>query len=251
MTKDLARAVIFGRDADTYERSRPSYPKKAVDHIQDLVSARTALEIGAGTGKATEAMARPGLDLTCLEPSTEMAGILVAKRLPGVSVVVSTFEAWDGPADSLDLIYAAQAWHWVDHDVAYRKTLDLLRPGGVLALMWNIPHERYEAFQDVYAVLAPELLVDHDEHIEKRDSATWLDEMKIAGFEDVRWFVHDWTKELDETGVRELYSTYSDHMMLEEEPRRRLLDGLGDEVRRRGGHITLDYRTSVFSGVAP
>lgn len=251
MTKDLARAVIFGRAADAYDRSRPSYPTEAIEYIETLVSARTALEVGAGTGKATSGMTRPGLDITCLEPSSEMADLLLAKDLPGVTVVESRFEEWEGEPDSVDLIYAAQAWHWVDHEIAYPKALDLLRPAGVLALMWNIPHERYEAFEDVYARLAPELLADHDEHIRKRDSVTWPDDMSAAGFEDVRHFSHDWSEILGPREVRELYSTYSDHMMLPEDRRGPLLDGLAEEVLRQGGQVTLDYRTNVFSGVAP
>lgn len=248
---DPARRVIFGREADAYESARPSYPAEAIEYIESLVSARAVLEVGAGTGKATEAMARSGRRLTCLEPSPEMADVLRAKELRGVSVVVASFEEWEGAEPhTMDLIFAAQAWHWVDPALAYRKALEMLRPAGALALVFNIPHERYEAFRGVYAEYAPELLVEHDSRIRKRDSATWLDDMLAAGFEDVDSFTHDWSVTLDPEAARTLYSTYSDHMLLSDDRRVRLLDGLAAAVERRG-HVTLDYRTKVFSGFAP
>lgn len=249
--RDPARAVIFGTRAETYDRARPSYPPEATAHVGALVETSSALEIGAGTGKATVDMARTGLRLTCLEPSPEMAEILADKSLPGVDVVVTTFEEWDADAGALDLIYAAQAWHWVDHEVAYQKALRLLRPGGALALMWNVPLDRYAMFDSVYEKHAPDLLAEHDERIKKRDSVTWLDDMGAAGFEHLRHFSHEWSETLTASGLRALYSTYSDHMMLPSGQREPLLDGLAAEVDRLGGEIETVYRTNVFSGLAP
>ena len=246
-----ARAVIFGRDAATYERARPEYPPEAIGHIEALVPAEIAVEVGAGTGKATVRIARPDLDLTCLEPSPQMAEILMSKDLPGVRVLVSTFEEWDGADGSLDLLYAAQAWHWVDHAMAYRKALGLLRHGGILAVMWNIPHARYEAFEDVYAEHAPELLTAQDERIEKRDSVTWAGDMADAGFAAVQRFAHEWSEPLTPEEVRSLYSTYSDVMMVPEPRRSRFLDGLAAHVEGEGGIFDMGYTTNVFSGVAP
>lgn len=248
--RDLARGVIFGRRAETYDRARPGYPREAIAHIGALVEAKDALEVGAGTGKATVDMARPGLRLTCLEPSSEMAQILEEKMLPGVGVVVTTFEDWAGDDGTLDLIYAAQAWHWVDSEVAYEKAIRLLRPGGVLALMWNVPLDRYAMFDSVYEEHAPDLLAEHDERIKKRDSVTWLDDMGAAGFEGLHHFSHEWSDTLGSSELRALYSTYSDHMMLPDDQREPLLDGLAAEVDRRGGEVQAAYRTNVFSGVA-
>jgi len=249
--RDPARAVIFGRRAETYDLARPAYPPEAIDHISALVEVRHAVEIGAGTGKATVDMARAGLRLTCLEPSPEMAGILARKELPGVEVVVSSFEEWEGAESSIDLVYAAQAWHWVDAMTGYERALRLLRAGGALALMWNVPLDRYGVFDSVYHDHAPDLLAEHDERIRKRDSVTWLAEMAAAGFEDVHRFRHEWSDLLTSDELRALYSTYSDHMMLPDEQREGLLDGLAAEVDRRGGQIEMAYRTNVFSGLAP
>lgn len=245
------RAVIFGRNATAYEASRPSYPDAAIEHIGDLVEASHAVEVGAGTGKATESIARPGLNLTCLEPSPQMAELLEAKRLPGVTVVVSSFEEWDGTQESSELIYSAQAWHWVDTDTGFAKALSVLRPGGVLALMWNIPLDRYSRHQGAYQRHAPQLLADHDERVKRRDTEDWCDELRRAGFVATHRFTHRWEQELTSDRYRDLYSTYSDHMMLDEPDRTRLLDALAGDVEQWGGTATLEYRTEVFSGRKP
>lgn len=248
---DDSRAVIFGRDALTYDEARPSYPGPVIDHVLGLKAARDALEVGAGTGKATTAIARSHLCLTCLEPSAQMAAILESRQLPGVTVSVTTLEDWDGPPDSLDLIYAAQAWHWVDRDLGFPKALSTLRPGGVLALLWNIPVDRYGRHREIYARHAPHLLSERDERVKRRDDHDWCADMEEAGFVETQRFTHNWSEDLTADRYRALYSTYSDHMMLEEPARTRLLDGLGADVERWGGVATVEYRTEVFSGLKP
>jgi SAM-dependent methyltransferase len=209
------------------------------------------VEVGAGTGKATEAMAADGVALTCLEPSPQMAGILEAKGLPGVTVMVSRFEDWDGLPGSVDLIYAAQAWHWVDRDTGFPKALGLLRPGGVIALMWNIPLDRYRRHEDAYRRLAPHLLEDLDERIERRDSHDWREDITQAGFVETDLFTHEWSQELTSAQYRALYSTYSDHMLLDEPVRSLLLDTLAADVEDWGGVASVEYRTGVFTGRKP
>lgn len=244
------RAVIFGRDSAAYENARPGYPAEAIDHVNSLVEADRAVEVGAGTGKATVDLARADLELICIEPSAEMAAVLAAKNLPGVSIVVSTYEDWRGEEHSMDLMFAAQAWHWVDRRTAYDKALSILRPGGALALMWNVPVDRYAMFESVYAQHAPELPAELDERIKRRDSDTWLDELSSTGFERVERFTHRWSDSLGPAQIRALYSTYSDHMMLPEPNRERLLAGLADTVYQMGGQVEIEYNTNVFTGRA-
>ena len=108
----MSRATSFGSAAEDYEAARPGYPAEAADFVLSLAEVVTAIEVGAGTGKTTEAFAREGLSITCLEPDPAMATILRAKSLPGVTVVESTYEEWPGPREPVDLVFAGQVWHW-------------------------------------------------------------------------------------------------------------------------------------------
>jgi SAM-dependent methyltransferase len=242
------RGVIFGDDAVAYDRARPAYPSIAIEHIMSLTDVSRAIEVGAGTGKATAEFVRSGVVVTCIEPSPQMASVLQDKDLIGVTVEITSFEGYSGPERPVDLVYAAQAWHWVDRRIAYRHARSMLRANGILALMWNVPQDQNAGFIDIYEQHAPEILSDQDERIASRDSTDWLDEMVSGGFGDVKLFEHPWSVELNGEALCRLRSTYSDHMMLPVARRRRLLEALADAVDEAGGTVEVRYVTRVFSG---
>lgn len=246
----VERAVIFGREAENYDHARPSYPAEVIDIVVGHQPKQQILEIGAGTGLATVDVARSGFDITCLEPSSQMAHVLDIRELVGVEVIVETFEEWEGASNSLDLIYAAQSWHWVDHDQGYPKAIRLLRPGGVVALFWNVVIDRYKRFEDLYRELAPQIIEEWDERIHKRDHHNWSAELEEAGFADVKRFTHRWSDTLSAVEYRNLCSSYSDHMLVPDERQVPLLDTLQKAVEDDGGLITVDYRTELFTGRA-
>jgi SAM-dependent methyltransferase len=248
---DRGRSVVFGRDAAKYEDARPSYPGSAIEELMGLVEAREVVEIGAGTGIATALVAREGIRVVCVEPSTQMAGILREKRLPGVEVVADRFEDWEFEPGMADLVFAAQSWHWVDTGTGFAKVFSLLRPGGALALMWNIPRDRYGRHEKVYRRLAPHLLRESDERIHRRDHHDWEVDMAGAGLVDTRRSSHSWSQVLTAAQYRGLYATYSDHMMLPEPNRTELLDALAADVEGWGGTVVIEYDTVVFSGIKP
>jgi SAM-dependent methyltransferase len=132
------RALVFGSAADAYERHRLGYP----DAVADLTLAyaegpvATALEVGAGTGKATRLFAGRGLEVTALEPDPAMAAVL-RRTASGllVEVVGSTFEAYQRAGrPPYDLLLSASAWHWTDPATRWDRTAGLLRSGGTVAL---------------------------------------------------------------------------------------------------------------------
>ncbi len=135
-TGELVRSLLFGSVADQYERYRLDYPDELVDAVLQYAKRPvcSALEVGAGTGKATRLFASPGIEVTALEPDADMARVLerTTRGIP-VEVVVTTFEDFD-TARRFDLVYAGAAWHWTDPVTRWARTVELLAPGGVLAL---------------------------------------------------------------------------------------------------------------------
>ena len=129
---------IFGPVAAMYDDVRPGYPAAVATAIVDVHGGRpaTAVEVGAGTGKGTELLARLGGRITCLEPDPGMAAVLRA-RFPAVEVRETTFEQWDAPPGGVDLIGCALAWHWLDPATRSQRARAALAPGGTLAVIAN------------------------------------------------------------------------------------------------------------------
>ncbi|MEV5506069.1 class I SAM-dependent methyltransferase [Streptomyces orinoci] len=139
---DPERRKVFGEVAEQYESARPGYPEQLVDDVLEFAGpqGRDALEVGAGTGKATLAFAARGVRLTCVEPDPRMAAVLERKTagLGGVTVVAGEFESWPRPARRrFGLLLSAQAWHWVDPVLRWELAKAALVPGGAVALFWN------------------------------------------------------------------------------------------------------------------
>jgi SAM-dependent methyltransferase len=131
--------LLFGTDAELFDRVRPSYPAELIDEVVALVG-RTAraVDAGCGTGKATVMLAERGVRGVGVDPHPAMARIAAEKLGPfaGWRVDVADFEDWQPrPGDPpFDLVTAAQAWHWIDRERGTRQAERLLRPGGWLAI---------------------------------------------------------------------------------------------------------------------
>ncbi|GAA2795865.1 class I SAM-dependent methyltransferase [Kitasatospora sp. CM 4170] len=152
---DRALGRVFGEAARLYDAGRPAYADALVSEVlayADLGEG-AALEVGAGTGKATALFAARGVPLTCVEPDPRMAEVLRCNtaRFPRVQVEVGGFEEWEPDGRRFGLLFAATSWHWVDPRRRWDAVHAALRPGGAVALFWN-PHGVVDA--GLYAELA-------------------------------------------------------------------------------------------------
>ncbi|MEU1320492.1 class I SAM-dependent methyltransferase [Streptomyces tibetensis] len=128
------RALSFGVVAEAYERFRPGYPAELFDRVIGYAGrpVRTALEIGAGTGKATRLFARRGIVVTATEPDESMLAEL-RKHVPAtVATMRAAFEDLR-PGERYGLVYAAAALHWTNPEGRWSRIAALLEPGGVFA----------------------------------------------------------------------------------------------------------------------
>lgn len=128
------RALSFGAMAEAYERFRPGYPAELVDRVMAYAGqpVLAALEIGAGTGKATRVFARRGIAVTATEPDGAMLAEL-RKHVPAtVQTRQGAFEDLQ-PGQRYGLVYAAAALHWTEPEGRWSRMAALLEPGGVFA----------------------------------------------------------------------------------------------------------------------
>lgn len=135
-------AASFDSVAAVYEASRPSYPKRAVEWLVPA-DARRVADVGAGTGKFTRLLERPGRELFAVDPSPHMLAVL-RDALPDVDARAGSAEQIPLPDASVDIVTFAQAWHWVDVPAASAEVGRVLRSGGALGLLWNLRDERVD-----------------------------------------------------------------------------------------------------------
>ena len=122
-------AESFGADPERYDRTRPSYPPALIERIVAAAPGRRFLEVGCGTGIATRLFRAAGCDVLGLDADP---------RMPAADEI-ARFEEWDPAGRTFDAVVAAQTWHWIDPVAGAAKAFAVLRPGGLLALFWNVP----------------------------------------------------------------------------------------------------------------
>lgn len=135
------RARSFDAAAAQYDTARPAYPPSLLDALEETAGrplrGSRAVDVGAGTGIATRLLRDRGADVVAVEPGAGMAARF-RTSLPGVPLVRGVGDALPLAGASADLITYAQSFHWTDPDRSVPEALRVLRPGGALALWWNV-----------------------------------------------------------------------------------------------------------------
>ena len=134
-------------EGGAYDSVRPAYPHEAVAALIDAArsgrgvdapgrdDALRAADIGAGTGKMSELLARGGLHVDAVEPSSAMRA--QASAIEGVTWHAGVAEETGLPNGVYDIVVFAQSWHWMDPERAGLEAARILAPGGALAIVWN------------------------------------------------------------------------------------------------------------------
>jgi SAM-dependent methyltransferase len=132
----------FSNRVEAYLAGRPRYPSAIVTHLEAIgalpVRAIVA-DVGVGTGHSAEPFLEAGHTVIGIEPNAPMraAGLEFLARFPGYSARDGTAESTGLTPASVDLVIAAQAFHWVNAAGFRAESLRILRPGGWAALIWN------------------------------------------------------------------------------------------------------------------
>lgn len=140
----MRQSETFDRVAELYDAARPGYPAalfQALARAADLRPGDPVLEVGCGTGLATEGLRALGLSIVALDPGENL--IRQARLRFGeardLTFVTEAFERWTAPAGAYRLVASAQAWHWIPPEASFPRAADALAPGGVLAVFGNCP----------------------------------------------------------------------------------------------------------------
>ena len=163
----VASSRSFGAAASVYHQARPGYPIAAIEWL--VGDAVRVLDLGAGTGKLTAALVALDREVIAVDPVEEMLEELEV-AVPGVPRILGTAEDIPIEDAAVDAVVAGQAWHWFQPDRAIPEIARVLRPGGVLGLVWNSRDTRVEWLREAGEIM-------HERH---DASATFESYVKIG-----------------------------------------------------------------------
>ena len=251
----MEQRKTFEQIADLYATVRPEVPLPAVDALWQrlgLEAGESVLEVGCGTGQLTKQLAVRGARVTAIDPGKRLLGAC-AKALAGhdVTLLESTFEAFEPKQGPFDALAACQAAHWIEPGVFLDRTAAALGPAGRLGLLWHLDTSSgssfWQATQPLYDRYLPDapskppqtlpLLVDAYEETLAKDARfeTWPREC---------W---TWSREFDEETYALLLRTHSPVNLLSEADREAFIQGHRRLIQAFGGQVTRTYETVLLS----
>ncbi len=203
-------------------------------------------DIGAGTGKLTRALVATGAEVVAVQPDADMATELLA-RVPGVETYLGSGEALPLADASMDAITYGQAWHWVDPDKGTAEATRVLRPGGVLALLWNVRDERVDWVARFIAIMGT---APADGYLQERERIELPAPFGVL--EEARF---EWSAPMTAATILDLARSRSTFIIAEPAEQERIVREVGALTvdLGLGGDATIDfpYLTRVFRAIRP
>lgn len=166
MNKDIGLRTTFNNEAELYHAVRPRYPEELFDALVKNARLRDGarlLEIGPGTGQATESLAKRGYEITAVELGAGLAEVArkTLEKYKNVKIITGAFEDVEFTPESFDLVYAATSLHWLKPESKFAKPYKLLKEGEHLAIIGtnHISDEKGDEFffasQPIYKKYKP------------------------------------------------------------------------------------------------
>jgi SAM-dependent methyltransferase len=249
-------AESFGSDPERYDRTRPRYPEAMIKAVVTTSPGPDFVDVGTGTGIAARQFQAAGCRVLGVEPDPRMADFA---RRGGLEVEVSTFETWDPSGRTFDAVVAGQTWHWVDPVLGGEKAARVLRPGGRLAVFWNVssfPTEAGEAFAAVYERVLPDSLARRWATTSTAAdgysvlSAKAADGMRRSGaFDEPEQWHFEWAQTYSRDEWLDLLPTQGAHTLLPPAALAEVVDGIGAAMDALGGSLEIRYTTAVVTAV--
>jgi len=247
--------LTFDEVPELYDRERPRYPDSLFDDLVSLSGIAPGgriLEIGCGTGQATIPLAQRGFRILCLEPGPAMARFAQEKlaQFPAVQVLPSTFEEWPVESGGFDLVISAQAFHWVEPEIRFKKAASALDAFGALAVVGNAVvlemSALREAIDAVYTRHAPTLVGPPATRWYAEEGPV-ADLFAASGcFGPVTWRRYPWSRAYSPSEYCDLLRTHSDHRLLPAGQLDALLGALSGVIEAHEGSIEVVYDAHLY-----
>lgn len=240
---------VFDAIPEEFDKYRPHYsPKLFADliSIAQIDKKKSVLELGPGTGQATDAILETGCDYHAIELGKHLATKMTEKysHHSNFHIVNDDFITHDFGDQKFDMIYSARTIQWIPEDVAFSKTFDLLKPGGILAMIhiysdYKTPNPQLFAnIQEVYKQHYRPVTAYKHRDFQHANAVNY-------GFTDYERREFRGSRRLNADQYISLVGTHSDHITIPEPHRTPFFDGLRKAVLDAGNMIEY-YDTHVL-----
>jgi ubiquinone/menaquinone biosynthesis C-methylase UbiE len=199
------------------------------------------LDLAAGTGKLTRQLVPSGAELVAVEPVAGMRAKL-AETVPGVPALEGTAEEIPLGDASVDAVFCAQAFHWFDAERALEEIHRVLRPGGALALVWNVRDETVE-----WERRLSKLMKRHQSSPPRKRWGRWrkaFKRTKLFTPLEERRFSHQQEGDIETMLAR--VASISFVSALPDEERAEFLGKVRELVEPHGSPLVMHYKTEVY-----
>ena len=248
--KEIEGRSLFGFSAEGYDQVRPPYPQWMFHSLVEqlaLYPGAVTLEIGAGNGLATRQLVSLGASpLTIVEPDQRFAPML--DFFSSATVIHEPFENSAIESGSVDLAVIATAFHWLDPIVRVRKLAQVVKPGGFVALLWNVfqnpnlPDAFQKATSGILGELPDSSLSSPPFALDRKArEGEFLEsgEFKLTTYKESHW-----TFTLTGNQIRQLYSGFSNIARLPDQKRAVVLSKLVSVAEKEFGGVAERNMTS-------
>jgi SAM-dependent methyltransferase len=235
---------VFDMIPDQFDKFRPRYSKNLFDFLidrADIGTGKSVLEIGPGTGQATEPVLCTGCEYHAIELGEHLYRKMKEKygKLPNFNIVNDDFVTHDFGDMKFDMIYSAATIQWIPEEVAFAKTFELLKPEGTLAMMLTSSEYRsndealYEKIQALYdKYYKPDIPYTHG----KFDYTA----APVYGYSEVERFEFKGRRVFTADEYVAFSGTHCDHIVIPEPVRTEFFEGLRNAVLEAGNRIVFN-----------
>ena len=235
---------IFDTIPEQFDQFRPKYSRELFEYLINFVQLgpeKKVLEIGPGTGQATDLILGTGCDYHAIELGEHLYAKMREKydRYPNFHIVNDDFITYDFGQQRFDLIYSAATIQWIPEKTAFSKTFGLLKPGGILAMLltksdYRTPNEAlYQKIQKMYErYFKPEIPYPHGGF--KYDNA------QHYGFVDFQKHDFHGRRKMSADEYVSYCGTHCDHIVIPEPYKTLFFEGLRNAVEESGGEIVFE-----------
>lgn len=246
---------VFDTIPEQFDKFRPRYSEELFAYLiaeAGIGPGKRVLEIGPGTGQATDPVLRTGCEYHAIELGGHLCRKMKEKygKQPSFHIVNDDFITYDFGDMKFDMIYSAATIQWIPESVAFTKTFDLLKPGGTLAMMLTSAEYRsdnealYEKIQALYdRYYKPDIPYVHGKFRYTAAPEYGFTEVEKREFKGQRVFTAD--------EYVAFSGTHSDHIVIPEPLRTEFFEGLRNAVRDAGDRIVFNDTYVLYSTKKP